>query len=289
MPRSRTSVCLLFLLCVLPSFAKTRSVHHSAFGPVKRIFVVVLENTTYEEAVAQPFMKRLISEGALLRNYHGVAHPSLPNYIAMAAGSAYGVDDDAPVTLDERSLADLLEARGLTWKVYAENYPGGCYLGSSADHELYVRRHVPFLMFKDIVTNATRCGRIVNATTFDADIAANRLPTFAYYIPNNHDNGHDTNAATADLFLQNRFATLLKDSRFTAGTLFVVTFDESELDSPSNHIATIVWGAGVHKGATSDRRYSHYNLLRTIEDLLGTPTLGKSDSTSALIDDVISR
>ena len=115
--------------------AHRRAVAHPGrpigMAAVARIFVVVLENEDASVALQQPFLASLAASGALLRNYHAVSHPSQPNYIAMVAGDAYGIDYDTPVTIDVAHLGDLLDAHGLSWKVYAEDYPGGCFLGSS--------------------------------------------------------------------------------------------------------------------------------------------------------------
>src|SRR5690349_4032039 len=90
---------------------------------------VILENADYSDALAQPFFASLALRGALLTNVRAVAHPSLPNYIALISGSTQGVSTDRPVTLAAAHIGDLLEARGLRWKAYAEGYPGHCFLG----------------------------------------------------------------------------------------------------------------------------------------------------------------
>src|SRR5262249_39288622 len=86
----------------------------------QKVFVVVLENTDYPTALAQPFLADLAPRGALLTNFFAVTHPSQPNYIAMVAGSTYGVTSSGNVTLNVSHLGDLLEASGRSWKVYAE-------------------------------------------------------------------------------------------------------------------------------------------------------------------------
>ncbi len=173
--------------------------------------------------------------------------------------------------MDVRHLGDLLEERGLTWRAYAENYPGNCYLGVAAGSPSsgqYVRRHVPFLNFVNVQNNRQRCiDRVVDATVLDADIATGTLPSFALYIPNNRNNGHDTGVAVADQWLQSRFRTLLADPRFISDMLFMVTFDESAtfLDAP---VYIVFAGPPVAVGRTSTHNYDHYSLLRTIEEFL---------------------
>lgn len=115
---------------------------------VKHVIVVVLENEDAADAYRQPFFVALAAKGASFQNFFALTHPSQPNYIGLTSGSLHGVDTNDPVDLNVRHLGDLLEAKGLEWKVYAEGYPGKCFRGAHAgmrsDGE-YVRRHVPFL------------------------------------------------------------------------------------------------------------------------------------------------
>lgn len=284
---SRRLVPLLLILSLcFPLFARRRAMHSVRRDVIERVVVVVLENTDPDDAERLPFLSRLASEGARLDQYYAIAHPSQPNYLAVAAGSTWGVDNDNVVTLDVPHLGDLLEKAHLDWRVYAEHYPGHCSLVSATEDLLYVRRHVPFLEFANVQRNAARCNaRIVNATVFEADIATGNLPAFSLFIPNQRHNGHDTSPGHADAWLESRFGPLLTDERFTERTLLVVTFDES--DSANLRVTTVLWGAGVRPGTTSTHRYDHYSLLRTIEELLRTGTLGQEDAKAEPIRDVL--
>jgi acid phosphatase len=278
---------LLAVLFAAPAFAaRQRAVTPPGAGmsEVRRVFVVILENEEEGVALQQPFLAALAARGALLRNYHAVAHPSQPNYIALVAGSTYSIANDNPVTLDVEHLGDLLELRGISWKVYAEDYPGACYLG--VQNGAYVRRHLPFLSFADIQNDPRRCAEhIVNAVQLDDDVAAHALPRFALYVPNVIHDGHDTSVAVADAWLQARFEPLLADPSFAAGLLFIVVFDEGKLTGP-NIVYCSFSGAGVRPGSVSDASYDHYSLLRTIEELLHAATLGRFDAHAAVIDDI---
>jgi hypothetical protein len=249
-------------------------------APFQKIFIVVLENTAYGDALAQPFLADLAARGALLTNFFAEAHPSLPNYVALTAGSTYGLTSNEDVTLDVSHIGDLLEGTGRTWKAYAEGYPGNCFLESSAG--AYVRKHVPFLSFRNIQTAPARCQRIVNASALASDIENGTLPDYGLYIPDQNNNGHDTGVAFADQWLARTFGPWLQDSRFTDGRLFVVTFDESSMTAP-NQIYTVLYGPGVVSGARSSSRYDHYSLLRMIEDALGLGTLSQQDAQAAAI------
>ena len=287
--RSWSVLLLIFFSLPLIAAERRRAIVRPPFVPhVSHVFLVVLENVDEDVGEELPFFRTLERAGALLENYHALAHPSQPNYIAMVAGSAYGITDDKTVTIDVPHLGDLLESRGLTWKVYAENYPGNCYVGAiygDPKTGAYLRRHVPFMNFNDVQDNLTRCNqRIVDATELDADIASGNLPNFAFYAPNNLHNGHDTNALTADAWLEQRFRPLLNDSRFTDDLVLIVTWDESSGSATDNAVSTVFVGNAVRAGVESAAYYDHYSLLRTIESLLATQTtLMKHDATATPI------
>ncbi|HYU26213.1 MAG TPA: hypothetical protein VEO74_13485, partial [Thermoanaerobaculia bacterium] len=115
---------------------------------VKRVVLIILENGNPAKAAQQSFMRDRAAEGMLLTRYFGVAHPSQPNYIALISGSTAGALTDSPIALDRPHIGQALGSR---WRVYADDYPplsGKCNLIKQKD--LYVRRHVPFLSFKDV-------------------------------------------------------------------------------------------------------------------------------------------
>ncbi len=120
----------------------------------RRVFVVVLENEDRTEAYRQPFLHKLADQGALLEGSVAVAHPSYPNYLALTSGSTWGIRGDKQRTLDVTHIGDLLEARGKTWKLYLEGYPGHCFLGRCDG--AYTRSHAPFLSYRSVQENAAR-------------------------------------------------------------------------------------------------------------------------------------
>jgi hypothetical protein len=242
-------------------------------APFKKVFLIVLENEDASNALDQPYLADLASRGALLSDFHAEVHPSQGNYLALTSGSFHGMEflwGDWTVTVHARNIADLLEEKGLTWKSYAEDYPGGCFKGDSGK---YRRKHNPFISYRDIQKEPDRCARIVNSSELDTDIANGTLPDYSFYVPNLDNDGHDTHVAVASKWLQTAFDQRLSDPRFMSDMLFIVTFDESQTLTPHNPIYTVFYGPGVTPGAVSDSRYDHYSILRTIEDTFGLGTL----------------
>ena len=250
---------------------------------IRRVIVIVLENTDYNAALEMPYLKSLAQKGALLTQFYAVTHPSQPNYIAMIAGNPY-TTSNSPVNLDAKHIGDLLEAKGMSWKLYAEDFPGNCYLEAFAGN--YSRKHVPFLSFKSVTSDQQRCKQVTSADEFDADYKAGRLPELTYYVPNNRNNGHDTGPQFADLWLRTRFGQILNPDQpgFDSGTLFVITYDEGSYRT-NNQIYTVLIGPQVKPGSRSNRKYTHYSLLATLEKIFKLPSLGQKDVGAALIDD----
>lgn len=241
----------------------------------KRVVIVVFENTDFENALKQPYFSQLAREGALATNYFALTHPSQPNYLGLIAGSTYNVLTDGNVNLSHPHLGDLLEEAKLDWRVYAEGYPGNCFLGTRRGS--YVRKHVPFISFTNVSGNPARCGKILEASAFQNDFNANKLPAFSLYVPNLQDDGHDTNVSYGDRWLKQFFGPLLSSSKLPKDLLVIITFDEGSHFS-NNKILTLFWGAGVKPGSRTDVKLNHYNMLRTLEDEFSLSSLGQNDA-----------
>ncbi|MBK7844043.1 MAG: hypothetical protein IPJ71_10160 [Bdellovibrionales bacterium] len=251
----------------------------------KKVFIIVFENTSFRDTIKQPFFKFLAERGALFKNFSAETRPSQGNYIALVSGSTYDVRTDAPVTLDVSHVGDLLEAKGLSWKVYAESYPGNCYLGAKSGN--YARKHVPFLSFKNIQENSSRCARINSSEELEKDIQNGSLPEYSLFIPNNKSNGHDTGVAYADRWFASRFKDLLDDSRFMSDLLLIVTFDEAGfVTGGGKNIYTVAYGDSVIGGIENSTPLNHYSILRLIEDEWGLGSLNQNDLQASLIENI---
>jgi hypothetical protein len=249
--------------------------------PFKKVLVIVLENTDYQVALKQPFLTHLIQHGAVFKNFSSEAHPSLPNYVAMISGDTMGIRDDDDYSLKGDHLGNLLEKKGLTWKNYAEDYPGNCFQGST--HALFARKHVPFLSFENVLKNSKECANVVNASQFQKDVDSGTLPTFSMYTPNLNNDGHDTNTAVAASWLSKEFGGKLSDPKFLKDLLVVITFDESLDYRGPNQILTIFLGSGVQPGSVISSPTNHYDVLRTIEDNFELGNLGRGDAKAKSI------
>lgn len=67
------------------------------------------------------------------------------------------------------------------------------------------------------------------------------------------------------------------------GGVIFVTFDEDS-GGDGNNVSTIVVSEATRGGVVSDRAYSHYTLLRTVQELLGLPCLAESCDAQPMSD-----
>jgi acid phosphatase len=241
----------------------------------RHVIVVVMENKAKRDVLRNadaPNFNSLASRYAVLTRYRSVAHPSLPNYLALVSGSTHGIHSDCTSCLvSGRNLADTLERARMTWKAYAERLPRPGWTGASADP--YVKRHVPFLYFRDVLASPARRRHVVPLRQLSADLAERRLPDLAFVVPDMCHDMHDCSVREGDAWLGRFLPPLLK----LAESVVFVVFDEApRLYPPTAPVPALALGQVVEPGSQYLAKTSHYGLLRTIEDAWGLPRLGLS-------------
>ncbi|KAI9306477.1 phosphoesterase family-domain-containing protein [Cunninghamella echinulata] len=253
-----------------------------------RVVIFIFENNDFSKVHADPFFGSLAKKynGIELTNFAATTHPSQPNYIALIAGSQLEVDDNSEYNINSKSIVDLLEAKGISWKSYQESYTGNCNLAMSIG--TYRRKHNPFISFSNVQKNPEWCSKIVSASQLKTDIANNQVPQFVFYTPDMKNSAHDTNIAYASNWFKNYLEgsdNIIQKPAFNKNTMFVSTWDEDSGSTP-NKIQTVLFGPDFHKSTTAttdNTEYTHYSLLRTIEDNWDLGDLGQNDKSANLI------
>jgi len=273
----------LFLFSFAFSFLSLQNFANADSGKYfDRVIIVVFENTNYSEAMKESFFTKLANEGANFTNFNSLTHPSQPNYIGLTSGSINGITNDSPKTINVQNITDLLEEKNISWKVYAEDYPGNCYQGAKIKE--YARKHNPFISFLNVQSNPSRCAKIVNSSEFATDAANNSLPEYVFYIPNLENDGHDTSASYANNWYEKTFGNYINDAKFMDRTILVTTFDENE-GTGKNQIYTSIFGPQVQAGSHAEN-VNLYSLLALIEDNWGLGSLNKQDASAPAIPDI---
>jgi hypothetical protein len=237
--------------------------------------VVMMENHAYSQIIGSssaPYINSLKTGGAVLTSSYAITHPSQPNYFAIFSGSTQGITDDScytPGFSSAPNLASELTAAGKSWGSYNETLPSqGSTTCSSGQ---YARKHNPWFGFSNVATSTAK-----TFAQFPTDYTT--LPTVSFVTPNLCSDMHDCSVSTGDTWLKNNlgaYATWAK----THNSVLIVTFDEDNSLS-GNKIATVLYGQPVTAGSSSATKYTHYNVLRTIEDMYGTSHAGNAASSA---------
>jgi hypothetical protein len=185
-----------------PSYSATAV----AMPPIKHVFVIVLENegfdTTFAPTTRATFLAdTLVKQGALLRQYHGIGHFSLDNYIAMISGmpATALTQIDCPQYVDfvqtgitpdgqpvgagcvypasVKTIANQLDAQALNWRGYMEDmgsdstreaatcaHPRIGHLDSTelaTPADQYATKHNPFMYFHAVIDSPSCKRRVV--------------------------------------------------------------------------------------------------------------------------------
>jgi phospholipase C len=282
------------LVAVVAVTASSRSAHATAKASIpsfKHVVVVMFENHGYDQIIGNdaeaPTFNSLATTYALMTDYHGVAHPSLPNYLAITSGSTDGIRSDCTrCVVKVKNLADSLDAVHKSWKTYAEDLPKAGATGASyGGAHGYVKRHDPFMYYKDIVSSAKRRAHIVPFTKFSQDVSNSHLPAFSLVIPTLQDDMHDGSISEGDTWLQNNIVPMINSPALGSNGVVFIVFDESEGGDKTGgggHIAVIAAGPGVTPASTFAATTNHYGLLRTIEDAWKLPRLAKSKTATPI-------
>jgi phospholipase C len=239
--------------------------------------VIVEENRDRSEVIGSPSMPYLNSLATTYGNtaaWHGVSHPSLPNYLALISGSTQGVSDDGCgySFSGVPTLGSQLTLAGIRWKAYLEGLPSaGSTICESGE---YVKKHNPFAYFPQ-----TNGPNVVPASQFTSDLSGGKLPSFVFYVPNLCNDGHDCSNTTVDNYLKGLIPGVLASPWYAENGTIIITYDEGVGEGK---IATVVLhGRGAAKTLTAAG--DHYGTLATIEDLYGVPRLGLAASATTTL------
>jgi phosphatidylinositol-3-phosphatase len=260
----------------------------SAAAEVDKVLVIVEEDRSVQDVQANmPFLMSQARTSGTATNYYAITHPSLPNYLALAGGSTFGViDDDDPEEhrLQGPSVFGQLVAAGRKTKTYAEAMPTNCAL---RNEETYAARHNPWTYFEN-PTERAACAQFdvplgsLSAGALVDDINAGTLPTFGLVVPDLCNDGHDCSAATTDDWLRSSLPAIERGPDFRSNRLaIVVTWDEDDEHS-GNRVAMVV----IHPSLTGKRvttKIDHYGLLASIARVGGIQPLGRADQATDLL------
>ena len=244
--------------------------------PPSRVVVVMMENKEYGQVIGSsdaPYVNSLARQYAAPRRYYGIRHPSLPNYIALLAGSTLGIATNCTgCHRPHRNLVDQLERNGISWRAYMEGMPRSCWRGARRGR--YAKKHNPFAYFDTVMERPGRCRKVVPGTELQRDLDTGSLPQFTFITPDLCNDTHDCSVRHGDDYLSELIPPLL-DELGPRGFL-LLAWEEGSSNrgccggtARGGRVPVVIAGPGVRPGSRTRTPLSHYSALRTIENFFG--------------------
>jgi acid phosphatase len=249
------------------------------------VVLVVEENHSFSEVIgnsSMPYFNSLASQYALATQYFANTHPSIGNYLMLTTGRMETTDDGFTGTIRDDNVVRELVNAGKSWRAYAESLPANGYLGGNSGS--YVQHHNPFAYLSDVQNDPPQAANIVQFPEFSSDLAANRLPQYAFVLPNLANDAHDGTLAQADAWLKTNIDPLITNSAFQSSGLLIITFDEGDQSDAAHgggQVATLIISSAAKRGFQSQTFYQHQSTLRLVLAASGIGSFPGQAATAA--------
>ena len=232
----------------------------------------------YYTAAALPYYYSLFDDFTLCGNYFcSVLGPTWPNRFYLAAGTSGGITTNGVWgygVFDYPIILDLLDATGVTWKVYNIGWDSVPF-GNSDNVFVFSRRWA-----HDQRTRGSK-GDYLN------DLRLGRLPQVSFIVPSfaRGWDEHPPADVSVGMGIQQELITALQASSAWQSSAYILTYDEH--GGYFDHVAPPqfdAYGAGIRvptwvispfarKGHVETTVYEHTSTLKFLETVFGLPTL----------------
>jgi hypothetical protein len=244
-----------------------------------------MENRRFRDVIgnaAAPFETNLAGQCATASDYFNIGDPQHPDYLAATSGQRpllHGASPRGNKPLRIDNVFRQVRAHALTERSYEESMRRPCQLQAFGP---YTALHNPAAYYvgaddrsacraDDVPLGTPTAGRLVH------DLQTDNLPSFSFVTPNRCNDTHDCSVQTGDQWLARWIPMILDSAAYRAGgTALFIVWDEY---SP---MPLIVVSPSITVGTVLSRPLNHYSLLRTTEELLGLPLLGRARTTPSM-------
>lgn len=232
----------------------------------------------YYTGAQLPFYYSLFATSTLCANYFcSLMGPTWPNRFYLASGTSGGITTNGIWgygVFDYPMILDLLDAAGVTWKVYNIGW----------DSVPYGNTDNVFVFWKNFANdNRTRGSQ----GQYYQDLKAGTLPQVSFMIPS-YARGWDEHPpadVSVGMGIQQDLITALQQSSAWASSAYILTYDEAggyfdhvappQLDAYGLGIRVPTWVVSpwAKPGHLEGTLYEHSSILKFIETVFGLPTL----------------
>jgi phospholipase C len=232
----------------------------------------------YYTAKELPYYYSLFDNSTLCGNsFCSLAGPTWPNRFYLAAGTSGGITTNGVWgyrVFDYPIILDLLEAAGVSWKVYNIGWDSVPY-GNTDNVFVFWKRWA-----KDQRTRGSKGG-------FLNDLDRGRLPQVSFIVPS-YARGWDEHPpadVSVGMGIQQELITALQNSSAWDSSAYVLTYDEHGgyfdhvrppvLDAYGSGVRVPTWVISPYakKRHIEATQYDHVSTLKLIERVFALPTL----------------
>jgi phospholipase C len=224
-----------------------------------------------------PFYYSLFDDSTLCGNFFcSLLGPTWPNRFYLMSGTSGGITTNGQWgygIFDYPMILDLLDAAGITWKVYNLGWDSVPY-GNTDNVAVFWKNFA-----HDQRTRGSK-GSYLN------DVRKNRLPQVSFVIPS-YARGWDEHppaSVAVGMGLQEECVTALRNSPAWASSAYIITYDEHggyfdhvpppQVDSFGFGIRVPTWVISPYAaGGVNGTLYDFGSILKFIEHNFGLPTL----------------
>lgn len=230
--------------------------HEREIPRFDHVFIIMMENTGAQNVVGNPQMpmiNRLINTFGYADNYYGVTHPSLPNYVAAISGSNWWSQSDDPTQqFNHSNIVDSLNARHISWAAYMQSIPYAGFTGQfsagGASSALYVLKHDPFMLFKNVYANPREASHVQPLRNLTQALRIGDVAKYVWITP---DVCHDMHGMSGSACPYSNTQLL-----YSQGDAFVGQMVNAIMQSPiwnnGNNVIFITWDEGDYDGNTAN-------------------------------------
>lgn len=251
---------------------------------IQTVFIILMENHDWNTILGSSYCPYINNTLLPMSSYCSAYntppgnHPSEPNYLWLVAGTAFGIRNDNPPSLNHlnstNNLFTQLDRAGLSWKTYQEDISGNDI--PDVNNGRYAVRHNPFVFFDAVRTNLQYCTNHVRPyTELGRDLTNNTVARYNFLTPNTTNDMHDTAPGSpstrkqGDDWLSLKLPEILGSQAYSNGGVILITWDEGggNSDGPIGMIVLSprAKGGGYHNTI----HYTHSSTLRTIQNIFG--------------------
>jgi len=242
-----------------------------------------------------PFYWNLAREFVLCDNWFSSAMgASFPNHLYLYAAQTAGYNSIPEEGLNITTIFDLLESRGISWKIYISNYdPDANYTNPGARLQLIPKGAqvvwCPLLNIPRFVHNSSLNSKITDVSSYYSDLKTDNFPQVVFITPATFSEHAPGDIVLGQYYVMDLIVNLMR-SKHWYDSVLILTWDEwggwfdhvpppqVDEDGYGFRVPAIIVSPYAKRGFIDSTIYDHTSILKFIEWLFGLPPLAERDA-----------